>query len=54
MRLAIIAIIALLAGQRHSRRNPAHDTTVTDALFSAIRMSDMRCSEDCTRAEGRT
>jgi ankyrin repeat protein len=40
MRLAIIAILALLAA-KSTQAQSAHDTTVTDLLFSAIRLSDM-------------
>ena len=50
MRLAIIAILALLAAKSTSAQSlalqavaaqPAHDTSATDGLFRAIRMSDM-------------
>ena len=40
MRLAIIAILALLAA-KSTAAQPAHDTSATDALFRAIRASDM-------------
>ena len=51
MRLAIIAIIVLLAAKGTAAQS-AHDTTVTDSLFSAIRMSDLRAVKTALAQRG--